>query len=112
MYFLVNGSATIPANSCHGFYDRASNGYYLYNDALTAVLGPLTLGAAGTLANSQCTLHGSTTTAGIGAGTDLTVTMGMSLTGTFGAAAKNVYVWVKDNENNDTGWVKTSTWNP
>lgn len=112
VYFLVNGDTTIPVNGCHGFYDGAANAFFLYNDGLTAIIGPLAPGAAGTLQNSQCKIHGSASTPVSGAGTDLTITQAMSLTGSFGATAKNVYVWVKDADGHDTGWVKTSTWNP
>ena len=59
MYFLVNPTPSIPQNTCHGFYDRATNGIYLYNDALTVLLGPLTPGTSGTLQNSQCVVYGS-----------------------------------------------------
>jgi hypothetical protein len=112
MYFLVNPNTSIPPSTCHGFYDRAANALFLYNDGLTVLQGPLTPGTAGTLQNSQCTIHGATSTAGAGTGTDLAVTIGMSLTGAFGTAPRNVYLWVKDAENNDTGWVQTSSWTP
>ena len=50
---LREPDAAVPQNTCHGFYDGASNGIYLYNDALTALLGPLTPGTSGTLQNGQ-----------------------------------------------------------
>src|SRR5262249_18779015 len=59
MYFLVNPTAEIPVNTCHGYYDRASNGLYLYNDALTVAMGPLTPGSSATLQNGQCVVYGS-----------------------------------------------------
>src|SRR6185295_9413863 len=42
VYFLVNTSPTVPQNSCHGYYNPAANALYLYNDALTVVMGPVT----------------------------------------------------------------------
>jgi hypothetical protein len=39
VYFLVNGSTSIPANTCHGFWDRATGGLYLYSDGLTTLQG-------------------------------------------------------------------------
>jgi len=104
-YFQVNGNTSIPPGSCHGSYDRASNGIYLYNDALMAVMGPLIPGAAGTLQNSQCTEHGGTSQMVSASGADLTLRLGLSLQGAFAASTKNVYLWVRDNEANDTGWV-------
>lgn len=109
VYFLVNSAATVPANSCHGFYDRATNSLYLYNDALTAALGPLTPGSGGTLANSQCSLAGATSAASA-AGTDLTLSLGMSLTAGYANVPRNVYFWVTDMEATGSGWVQTSTW--
>ncbi|MBL8239298.1 MAG: hypothetical protein JNM66_17870 [Bryobacterales bacterium] len=44
IYFLVNTSANIPANVCHGFYDQGANAFYLFNDNLSAVFGPLYAG--------------------------------------------------------------------
>jgi hypothetical protein len=111
-YFLINGSPTIPVGSCHGFYDRMANAWFLYNDTLTVLLGPLTPGAQTTIGNQQCVLDGLGTAGGTGTGTDLTVGVRMSLRGAFATSGKNVYLLVKDNDGNDTGWVKTSTWNP
>ena len=45
VYFQVYGNSSVPVNSCHGMYDRALNAFYLYNDALTILQGPLTPGA-------------------------------------------------------------------
>lgn len=112
LYFLVSGTPEIPANTCHGFYERSTNGLYLYKDGLTAVVGPLTPGSAGTLQNSQCIIDGTSSQLEGAAGTDLTLRIGMGLRGEFAATAKNVYMWVRDNEANDTGWVAAARWNP
>ena len=112
VYFLMNSNATIPPYSCHGFYDRPSNAFYLYNDAVTVALGPLTPGSSGTLANSQCQINGNSSAPAAGSGNNLTVNINMSLLGSYALAAQNVYVWVKDAQNNDTGWVQSGTWNP
>jgi hypothetical protein len=110
MYFVVNTSATVPVNSCHGFYDRATGAFYLYNDALTVLQGPLTPGVAGTLANGQCSINGATSSV-TGSGTDLTVTMTMSLLGSYGAGQQKLYTWTVDNAGTGTNWVLASTWN-
>jgi len=111
VYFQVHTSPTVPANTCHGFYDRAANAFFLYNDAITVLQGPLTPGSVGTLSNTACTLNGATSTPVSGSGTDLTVTMGLSLPGTYGAGQQKVYLWVTDNAGGGTGWVQASTWN-
>src|SRR5204862_291600 len=72
--------------------------------------GPLTPGTSGTLANSQCVVYGSTSSLVSAAGTDVVLNLGLGLQSGY-ATSKNVYLWVKDNENHDTGWVQTSTWN-
>ena len=110
MYFVVNTSATVPANSCHGFYDRATGAFYLYNDALTVLQGPLTPGVAGSLANSQCSINGALSTVS-GSGTDLTVTLTMSLLGSYGAGQQKLFTWTVDNAGTGTGWQLASTWN-
>jgi predicted lipoprotein with Yx(FWY)xxD motif len=109
VYFLVNGNPTIPQNTCHGYYSRATNGLYLFNDALTAAYGPLTPGSSGVLQNSQCLVYGSGSSV-VASGTDLILTMTFGSQGNY-VNGKNVYLWVKDNEGHDTGWVQTGSWN-
>jgi hypothetical protein len=109
LYFQIHGSPTVPVNTCHGFWDSLTNALYLYNDALTALLGPLTPGTAGTLQNSQCVINGASSSIALN-GYDATLRLGASLTGAYGAVSQNVYLWAKDRANQDTGWVQTSTW--
>ena len=111
VYFQVYGSPTVPVNTCHGFYDRVVNAFYLYNDALTGLTGPLTPGSAGSLQNSQCIINGATSTPILGSGTDLTVTLGVTLQGAYAANQQKVYLWVTDNAGTGTGWIQVSTWN-
>jgi hypothetical protein len=110
VYFLINPNPGIPVNTCHGFYDRASNAFYLFNDSLTTLMGPLSPGASATLQNSQCVLHGSSSMPVSGAGTDFTLSIGLGLQPAYSHTALGVYLWVKDNEGHDTGWVQTGSW--
>jgi hypothetical protein len=110
VYFLLNGTATIPANVCHGFYDRTVNGVFLYNDALSVLQGPLTPGSGGAIRNSQCEISGSTTALVSSSGTDLVLQLGMKLQGPFATGTQKVYLWVVDAGGNGTGWVQTGTW--
>ncbi|MFN0100991.1 MAG: FG-GAP-like repeat-containing protein [Bryobacteraceae bacterium] len=110
VYFLLNTSPAIPVNSCHGYYERVTNRLYLYNDSLTGLQGPLAAGSSGTLQNSQCSVDGPTSSLVSGAGTDLTITIGMSRLGSYAGSTQNVYIWVVDAEANGSGWVQTSTW--
>lgn len=96
VYFLIESSQTIPQNTCHGFYDRATNTTFLYNNVLT--------GPAPNLQNTQCSLTPITATA---TGTDLILTMTATLAI---STPKHIYFWAVDNESNGTGWVLTGTW--
>jgi hypothetical protein len=109
VFFLINTTAAITPNSCHGYYDRVTNTIVLYNDALSATTAPLVLGSPGTAQNSQCSVNAATSLAG-GAGTDLTLLLSVTKLGAFANATHNVYFWVKDKAGNDTGWVRTATW--
>ena len=109
MYFLVNTSATIPANTCHGLYDRAANAFYLYTDDLSWAEGPLAPGAAASIENSQCAVEGSSSAA-LATGNDLVVKLAITVKSPFGDTNKSVYLWVKDKQGQETGWVKTGTW--
>jgi hypothetical protein len=108
VYFLIAASPSASANTCHGLYNRSTNTLFLYNDALTAVTSLLP-GTTGTLLNSQCSVDGSTSSVSA-SGTDLTVTIGFGLRGSYLATSRNIYIWVVDNEGHGTGWVQTGTW--
>jgi hypothetical protein len=109
IYFLVNGSTAIPANTCHGFYDRAANALFLYNDGLTALSGPLTPGGTGTIQNSQCAI-GAAATSVSATGTDVVLGLNLTRQGAAASGSLNLYYWVTDNEATGTGWVQASTW--
>ncbi|MBL8239297.1 MAG: hypothetical protein JNM66_17865 [Bryobacterales bacterium] len=110
LYFLVNTTPTTAMNGCHGFYHRATNSLFLYNDALTVAMGPLPAGSAGTLANSQCTIYGTGSGQVSAVGTDLAVNIRIALNGAFAADDKTMFVWITDNSGLGTGWVATSQW--
>lgn len=110
VYFLVNTTATTPVNACHGFYDRASNGLYLYNNDYSVLQGPLTLGTASSLSNSQCSVSGLTSALVSGSGTDVVFNLGMSLLGNYATATQNIYIWVTDKGGLGTGWQQTGSW--
>jgi hypothetical protein len=110
IYFLVNSGTTIPAGVCHGYYDRAANQILLFNDALSALVGPLTPGAAGTIQNSQCAINGAAS-AVTASGTDVVLTLNITRQGAFSSGTRNLYGWVTDNSGANTGWVLASTWN-
>ena len=109
VYWLIAPTAQIAG--CHGFYDRGSDRFYLYDDALAVPIGPLIPGTAGAIANSQCSINGQGAGA-VAQGQTLAVTVKIGITLAYGANGQNVYVWVKDRAGKETGWVQTGTWLP
>jgi hypothetical protein len=109
VYFLVNPTASIPHNSCHGFYDRSSNSVALYNDTLSALVGFHVLGTPVTMQNSRCFVDVGTSSLAGASGTDLVVNLTLGLKAGYPRPQK-VYVWVKDLEGHDTGWMQTAIW--
>ena len=97
------------ANSCYLQFNHPSNTLYLRNDAGTAWLGPVNLGSAGTLENSQCSVN-SELSSFSGAGTTLTVDLALSFKAAF-AGAKNVYMYAADTMGLNSGWQQKGTWN-
>jgi len=110
VYFLVNTAATIPTGTCHGFYDRQTNGLYLYNDALSAITGPIVPGASGTIQNTQCKIDAANASVTANGSLDLNLSLGIQAQGAYAAGTRNVYFWVVDKSALGTGWIKTSTW--
>jgi len=105
LYFLINTDTNIPQNTCHGFYDRAANALFLYNDSTTALVPGLQ--------NSQCALDASTFRIDTSIDArDLIISLKMSLKPPFANTAKNVYLWALDSQNAETGWVQTGQWFP
>ena len=109
VYFLLNTNTTIPQNTCHGFYDLPTNAIYLYNDALTALLGPLTLGAAGKLQNGQCAIDGPTSYAEADR-TILRLSLNLTRQGTYSTGVKYLFIWAVDSANTGTGWSLGAGW--
>jgi GH18 family chitinase len=106
VYALINTTET-NVSGCRVEYVQASKRLYLYNDAGSGVLGPVTLGA-GTLSNSQCTLNSAASSVS-GSGDTLSLTLALSFTPAF-AGAKNVYAYALDNAHLSSGWEKVGTW--
>jgi hypothetical protein len=104
---MINATLS-QANSCVLHYTRDTNAVWLVNDASTAWLGPLTLGATGILYNSQCVVDGSTSSA-TGAGNNLTVNLALTLRSTF-AGAKDIYMQTQDNGGFGAGWQTKGSW--
>jgi hypothetical protein len=94
------------ANACYFYYSRASNALYLANNA-GAWQGPVTVGSAGTLSNSQCSVNvgGSSVSA---SGTTLTLNLAISFQAAF-AGAKGIFMEVQS-ATQDSGWSNLGSW--
>lgn len=104
---LVN--ETLKASSgCYLYYSRASNSLYLVNDAGTVWMGPVTLGASGTLSNSQCGADAGSSSFSA-SGNDLTVNIALSFQAGF-AGSKTNYMLAADTEGLNSGWRARGTW--
>jgi len=110
VYFLFNPTPAIPQNSCHGFYDFTSGQISLYNDTLSALLGPIASAGTGTLSNSSCTVYAVATRQTYGGSPNSTnFTLGVLLNS---AIPSNLYLWAVDKQNEGTGWVHVAKYEP
>ena len=107
VYALINGAIN-AAGGCFVYYVPATNALYLYNDAGSSAAGPLAPGSSGTLANSQCTLNGTGSSAS-GAGNTLTVAFSITFKPAF-STLQNVYGYAADSGGNVSGWQLLGTW--
>jgi len=99
---LVNNPLA-AANGCYVYFGPSANSLYLTNNAGTAWQGPVTIGQSATLANSQCSLSASGSSASTG-GNTLTLNLALTFLPAF-AGSKGVYVEVNDGVV-DTGWLQ------
>ncbi len=110
--YLRFGSVGISSLACTVGFVQATNALYLFNDAQTAVLGPLTLGGGGSLSNSQCTLFGGSTAA-TPSGNNLTVPFTIQLLAGYGS--QNIWGLAQSYDGTQTSsgffqWL--GTWTP
>ena len=101
-------AAQITANSCYIRWLRAGNQLYLRDDADATWLGPVAVGAAGSLANGQCLLHPNSATLA-GAGATATLSLNIEFTNRFANSQKNVYMQTQSLATAH-GWQQAGTW--
>ena len=95
------------SNTCLIEYASAANQLYLYNDAGTGWLSPATVGAAGTLSNSQCSINMAAASV-TKSGTNLTLNLPMTFTAAY-AGAKTTYMYAGGSIA-ASGWQTMGTW--
>jgi hypothetical protein len=106
-WFLVNSSLS-SVHGCGVQFNRAANTFELMNDAGTGWLGPITLGTANSLSNSQCTVSANSASAST-SGSNLTVNIPLYFPSGFNGA-QNTYGNVFDNAGPNSGWITTGSW--
>ena len=103
-----NSSASNVAGSCVAYYYRPGNTMYLLNDAGTAWLGPMGIGPAGTLSNTQCTINAAASSVSSVSSTDNVVNLAITFAGSFGGT-KNVKMHVEGSSGYN-GWQIMGSW--
>jgi len=106
-YLAINTYIT-SAHGFYAYYNTSQNKLYLRNDEGTAWTGGFTPGSANTIENSYSKLDCSQTTVQ-GSGNNLTITWNVAFKDTF-LGTKNSYLFVRDYQNNMSGWKKMGTW--
>jgi hypothetical protein len=96
------------SNSCYLYYVRSTNRLYLLNDAGNSFLGPFTLGVAGTLQNSQCSVNAGNSSAS-GSGNNLTLNLNLTFTTAF-AGPQVIFMKADDNVGLTSGWQSMGNW--
>jgi len=95
--------------ACYIQYTRSTHNVQLINDAGTGFVGAGgTVGSAGTLANSQCTLDTGASSVS-GAGNNLTVNLALSFQPAF-QGPKTVSMGATTNASVFSGWQATGSW--
>jgi hypothetical protein len=104
---LIVNSAINGQNACFLSYSRAANAIYLFRDSDNS-WQPLSLGASGSVSNSNCSISGAALSV-TASGNTLKLQLPMTFQPTF-AGAKNFYVSASDAGNLSSGWVVAGTW--
>jgi hypothetical protein len=98
----------VAQNACYLQYTRASNVIQLVSDSGSGYAGSTTLGNAGTLNNSQCTLDAGASSVSV-SGNNLTLNLALVFKPAF-AGAKNISMGVVNNAGTFSGWQVKGSW--
>ncbi|MDQ6665672.1 MAG: SBBP repeat-containing protein, partial [Acidobacteriota bacterium] len=104
-YALINGGLN-GSGGCVAYY--LAGALYLFNDAGTGAIGPVTPGASGTLQNSQCLIDGPGSSAS-GSGNTLALTMAVTFKASF-SGNQILLGYASDHGNLSSGWQTLGTW--
>ena len=104
---LIN-TAVSGVGACYIFYNPALGSVTLANNGYTGLLGPMTLGTAATLQNSQCTVNGATSSA-TWSGNTLTLNLSLTFQPAFGGS-KGIFGYARSVGGPVSGWVTLGAW--
>jgi uncharacterized repeat protein (TIGR01451 family) len=107
VWLTSNFNPALPSNSCLAYYNRATNQLFLFNDAGTAWLSPVALGAAGTLSNSSCSINAGMASAPA-SGMVLTLNLPVTFSPAF-VGAKSIYMYAAGSVAS-SGWQTMGSW--
>jgi hypothetical protein len=96
-------------NSCYLYYQAGSNSIFLLNDSDSGWLGPLVLGTATAIQNSQCVINAASTSISI-SGDVFTLTLSLTFRASF-AGSRIISLWASDRAGLATNWQARGTWN-
>jgi hypothetical protein len=105
---VVVNSSLSGYQGCYISIDPVHQTLLLLNDGATAWQGPITLPTSGTLANSQCTINGGSSSIAL-SGNNATVNLALSFSGSFGGA-KSVYGYAQAAGGLNSGWTALGNW--
>ena len=94
--------------ACYLAYSRPMNKLFLVSDNGGTLLPGITLGTAGSVSNSQCSIAGIGSSA-TGSGNTLTLTLNMNFTAGF-AGDRVIYSAARDSVEHNSGWQAIGTW--
>jgi len=103
---LLRIATTLSVATSQCYVQADATGIYLFNDAGTAVIGPVN--GAGTISNSQCTLNGTGSSL-TNAGNTSTLTVSLIFNSSYGGL-KNLYLFANDSFGNSGGWSTLGTY--
>jgi hypothetical protein len=104
---LLNGGLN-ASGGCYVYYAAPSNQLLLLNDAGSGWHGPVTLGSAGTLSNSQCSINSAGSSAN-GSGNTLTLSLALAFSSSFKGTKQN-YGFAVDSGGLLSGWEAKGSW--
>ncbi|SPF42106.1 hypothetical protein SBA4_2880001 [Candidatus Sulfopaludibacter sp. SbA4] len=110
MFLLINSSLS-ASSACYIQYDPYWNGLYLFLDNGSPPSTPGTVGAAGTVSNSQCTVDLSRSSV-TRSGNSVVLSVFIDFQPSFASSQRTAWTGAVDRANTSSGWLQLGAWNP